>query len=79
MRTGRPKSPLTLNPFERRMLTVFEQWLHGRLGTRARIVLACADGQDNASVARRLGVTPGTVGKWRARFVRYRFVGLADT
>nr|WP_240808149.1 helix-turn-helix domain-containing protein [Polyangium spumosum] len=45
---------------------------------RARIVLLCADGQDNKAVAKRLGVTEETVGKWRSRFLRRRLQGLAD-
>jgi transposase len=70
---------LTLHGNERWWLVAMaERWYppDSRRGRRARIVLACADGQDNASVAKRLGVTPGTVGKWRRRFVRHRFGGL---
>jgi transposase len=49
-----------------------------QMARRARIVLACADGAPNKVVARRLRVTPATVGKWRARFVRARIEGLID-
>src|SRR5829696_4859849 len=45
---------------------------------RARIILACADGTDSAVVARRLHVTPATVGKWRGRFIEQRLDGLYD-
>src|SRR5437667_10274824 len=45
---------------------------------RARIILACADGADGKVVARRLRVTPGTVGKWRGRFIQDRLDGLYD-
>jgi transposase len=48
------------------------------LALRARIVLACAEGQDNNVVAERLRVTPQTVSKWRGRFVRDRLDGLLD-
>lgn len=48
------------------------------LALRSRIVLACAEGLDNKSVAARLGCAAATVGKWRARFVELRLDGLAD-
>jgi len=48
------------------------------LALRSRIVLACADGADNKTVASRAGCSPGTVGKWRARFVELRLDGLLD-
>src|SRR5512147_2215822 len=49
-----------------------------RLATRARIILACAEGLDNKSVAARLRVCAATVGAWRRRFVERRLEGLAD-
>ena len=48
------------------------------LALRSRIVLGCADGLDNKTVADRVGCSPGTVGKWRARFVELRLDGLLD-
>ena len=48
------------------------------LALRSRIVLACADGEDNKSVAVRVGCTAATVGKWRARFLEHRLDGLLD-
>ena len=48
------------------------------LALRARIVLACAAGDPNQVVARKLGVTPQTVCKWRARFIAQRLDGLRD-
>jgi hypothetical protein len=48
------------------------------IAERARIVLACADGQTNTAVADRLGVSGETVGKWRRRFVELRIDGLVD-
>src|SRR5215218_4390738 len=45
---------------------------------RARIVLAAADGQANAAIARRLGLCADTVRKWRARFCAEGLAGLAD-
>ena len=50
-----------------------------RLAERARIVLACAEpAAGNAGVAVRLGLTTGTVRKWRSRFARAGLDGLAD-
>jgi transposase len=48
------------------------------LAQRARIILACADGQSNQAVAAMLRVAKPTVGKWRARFVTKRLDGLLD-
>jgi transposase len=45
---------------------------------RARIVLAAADGQQNAQIAGRLGVAVNTVSKWRKRFVEEGLGGLRD-
>jgi transposase len=45
---------------------------------RARIVLAAADGEANAVIARRVGVDVDTVRKWRKRFVVDRLTGLRD-
>ena len=50
----------------------------GALALRARIVLACRKAHSNREVARRLGITTQTVGKWRARFVARRLAGLLD-
>jgi transposase len=45
---------------------------------RAKIVLAAAAGLTNAHIARRLGITPNTVRKWRKRWVAQGLAGLAD-
>ena len=42
------------------------------------MVLACAAGHNNQTVARRLRLSPATVGKWRVRFARDRVDGLLD-
>jgi transposase len=49
-----------------------------QVARRARIVLACASGLDNQTVARKTRVAPQTVGKWRARFLERRLDGLLD-
>ena len=48
------------------------------LVVRARIILASAEGLTNAVVAKRVGVTPHTVGKWRRRFREAGIEGLHD-
>ncbi|MBI4447130.1 MAG: IS630 family transposase, partial [Acidobacteria bacterium] len=67
MRTGRPKVPLTLTKEEQQRLLSLSQRPRTlpHLARRARIILLCAQGQDNKIVARRLRLTAGTVGKWR--------------
>ena len=80
MRTGRPTIALILTDEERQRLVSFAHRARTapQLARRARIVLACAEGGANKVVARRLRVTPGTVGKWRTRFVQDRLEGLLD-
>ena len=80
MRTGRPIAPLSLAVEERENL---ENWARRptsaqALAQRARIVLECAAGNPNVMVARKLRITPQTVGKWRQRFVERRLDGLLD-
>ena len=48
------------------------------LALRARIILACAQGENNCEVARRLRVYRQTVGKWRSRFLARGLDGLLD-
>jgi transposase/transcriptional regulator with XRE-family HTH domain len=79
-RTGRPKAVLELADEEREQL---QRWARRAksaqsLALRSRIVLACAQGADNKSVAAQLGCAQATVGKWRRRFVELRLEGLAD-
>jgi transposase len=79
-RTGRPKAELVLTDEERVLLVRWSRRAKSSqaLALRSRIVLACADGVDNKTVAGRLGCTAATVGKWRRRFVQDRLDGLAD-
>src|SRR4051794_13951349 len=49
-----------------------------RAATRAQIVLAAAEGCSNAEVARRVGSSVVSVGKWRRRFAASGLVGLDD-
>ncbi len=80
MRTGRPIAPLSLASEEQERL---EDWVRRpktaqALAQRSRVVLACAGGSSNTAVARKLGVTQQTVGKWRQRFLERRLDGLLD-
>ncbi len=80
MRRGRPKAPLTLTGEESETLTHWatRSAAAASLAERARILLACAAGETNKDIARGFGLTPQTVGKWRARFLRERLDGLLD-
>lgn len=77
---GRQLAAVVLSEAERAKLLAWE----GRrntaqgLAVRARIILGCADGQQNKDVAANLGVHPMTVGKWRRRFQTQRLDGLRD-
>jgi transposase len=77
---GRPKAPLVLDQAEREQLVALtmRRKTAQALALRARIVLACADGAPNGVVATRQRVTPQTVSKWRARFIKDRIDGLLD-
>lgn len=60
-----------------------ERWLRRRktaqsLALRARIVLESASGKSDSAVAKALGTTRTTVGKWRRRFLEQRCDGLLD-
>jgi len=79
-RAGRSKPGLVLTEAEREELA---RWARRAktaqyLAMRARIILACAQGASNTQVAADLGVSLGTVNRWRARFVASRLDGLLD-
>src|SRR4051812_50053249 len=77
---GRHFAPLELDEVERAELRSLasRRSTAQALALRARIVLACADGEQSKVVATRLAVDPGTVGKWRRRFTKHRLEGLWD-
>jgi transposase len=80
MRTGRPKKPLVLTTEERDRLQSLAHRSRSQalLARRARVVLACAEGLDNQTVAKKLRCSKGMVGKWRSRFLRAGLEGLYD-
>jgi putative transposase len=80
MAKGRPKAQLALSEAEEAQLSSFarSRSLPAALSLRARIVLACAGGENNHAVAQRLDCHDTTVGKWRRRFLKHRIAGLYD-
>lgn len=79
-RTGRPKAELILTIDEREQLTRDARRAKSAqaLALRSKIVLACAEGNDNKVVAAQLRCAENTVSKWRRRFVEHRLDGLLD-
>jgi transposase len=80
-RRGYPVEGIVLTAEEKEAL---ERYARGRtvsqaLALRARIILRCAEGALHQDIARELGVSGPTIGKWRRRFVSGRVDGLADT
>ncbi len=80
MRTGRPKKALTLEPVDKEKLKLLARRpkTAQRVALRSKIILIAAEGQSNQQIARRLGVTGATVGKWRERFRVRGMEGLSD-
>jgi transposase len=80
MKTGRPKTPLILTVLEQEKLNLIARRpkTSQRAALRARIVLACAAEPNNQKVARQVGASAMTVGKWRCRFVAGRLAALGD-
>ena len=80
MPRGRPKAPLEVTAGARVELESLarSRSLPAGLVNRAKIVLLCADGVDNKSVAETLGTSRHTVSKWRERFRTQGLMGLYD-
>ena len=80
LRTGRPKAALSLSEPEGEELGRWARRAKSSqaLALRAKIVLACGRGLSNKQVAVELGVTEGTVARWRRRFIAKGLDGLAD-
>jgi len=61
--------------------TTLERWSRGRstqarLVTRARVVLAAAEGKENKDIAAELNLSRGAVARWRDRFVAAGVAGI---
>jgi len=71
---------IVLGDADRRRLEVLarKQTAGRRAVLRAGIVLGSADGEQNASIAQRLGVALNTASKWRKRFFEEGMEGLVD-
>ncbi|PIT00440.1 endonuclease DDE [Bradyrhizobium nitroreducens] len=77
---GRRFAPLGLDEMEHAELTSLasRRSTAQALALRARIILACAEGEQSKVVAARLAIDPDTVSKWRLRFAEHRLEGLLD-
>jgi transposase len=77
---GRSPFQITLGSSQRRALKALTRrgTAEHRQVTRARIVLLAAAGWTNAGIARKLGLVPNTVSKWRKRFFQEGVDGLGD-
>ena len=80
MPRGRPVEAIVLEDAEKTQLLRLANALSlpNGLVRRAQIVLACARGEPNASIAKRMNLTPATVGKWRKRYHAQGIQGLHD-
>ena len=69
---ARPKAALVVTKVDRQVLDSMAHRARTapQLARRARIVLACATGLDNTTVAKKLRMSKPTVGRWRQRFYR---------
>ena len=80
MSRGRPLKPLILGDEDRLELQGIanSRSMPHSIVTRAKIVLACASGEQNKTVAERFGVSIMMVGKWRQRYLESGVSGLHD-
>ena len=80
MALGRPMPPLVLSDDEVQQLQSIasSSSLPHSIVQRAQIVLACGGGETNTSLAKRMGLSGMTVGKWRKRYRELGLEGLHD-
>jgi transposase len=71
---------IVLTPEEQQTLEAWSRTgtLEYRYVERARMILAAAQGDGTNAIARRHGVRPATVSKWRLRFAEHGLEGLHD-
>lgn len=72
--------PLELTVDQKKELGKLARSRSGRndVAFRARMILRCAEGESNRSIALSLGIKPHTVGHWRSRFEEEGCPGLHD-
>lgn len=73
------RAPLiSLTPLEQARLEAWAALRRSaeRLAVRAQVVLEAAQGSTNGDIARKLGIHPETVGRWRHRFAVHRLEGV---
>jgi len=77
---GRSPFQITLRASERRLLKALTRrgTAEHRRVTRAKIILLASAGWANRAIARKLGLAPNTVSKWRKRFFAEGVDGLRD-
>jgi len=80
MITGRPKKQISLSCEEHDQLKSIanSRSLPSALVIRARIVLMAAQGASNTAIAKRVGLSMQSVGKWRQRYLQQGLSGLHD-
>lgn len=80
MSKGRPRAALFLSTEDRDELESMlrKRSLDQSIALRAKIVLLCAQGLPDSHVAKEVGVTNFTAGKWRKRFISFGIDGLFD-
>lgn len=80
LRTGRPKTEITLTDDERTELNRLARRIRTNrsIAMRAKLVLESATGAADKAVAEKYRVNPKTVRTWRRRFAELRLEGLLD-
>ncbi len=80
MAAGRPLPPLVLSEDELQLLQSIakSRARPHAIVQRCQIILACAAGEINTAIARRMGLRGMTVGKWRKRYIEHGIDGLKD-